>query len=156
MSASRFWRDTFQYIGCELEQVNANWRKQMKAVLETVEPSAFPTFDNIVVMRDTAKGIVRIEARVKADDSHSSETASTLPDRYLIRVASDTQLAASVDPVSRGRLTSVDVGQGAESRVVFEVPGIQVPRTRFRYQIGFAPYTDSRYFYAEWQSGSAP
>lgn len=156
MSATRFWRDTFQHIGCELELVNANWRKQMRTVLESVEPSAFPTFDNIVVTRDATKDIVRIEARVNVDDSHDSGAESTLPDRYLIRVASDTQLAASVDPVSRGQLTSVNVGQDLEWRVVFEVPGIQVPRTRFRYQIGFAPYIDSRYFYAEWQSGSAP
>ena len=39
---------------------------------------------------------------------------------------------------------------------MFEVPARAVPRTRFEYQLGYAPFADSRVYYDVRRTGSAP
>ena len=158
LSPLAFWRDTFKVIGCELDSVNARWRQSMMKIADAVPSDEYPWFDQIRVERIVEDDIVRVEARlinvdpaVAIQDDVVSMVRAELPSRYLIRVASDAQFSASVDPVSRGRLE----GEGDSLKVVFDIPGRRISGTRFRFQLGYAPYEDSRYFYEQWQSGSA-
>lgn len=87
------------------------------------------------------------------DESEPSDTGTLkIPHRFMIRVeAISTQLAPAVDPVFRGQL----LGEGDEQRVQFVVPAYAVPGLRFRYQLGYAPSAESRFYYERWRRAAA-
>lgn len=159
LSASIFWRDTTREIGCDLDTVNVNWRQQMNKLYESVDKSRYPVFTDVVIERDKSGDQVLVSARLKswepavADARSESTPAHRTPNRFLIRVAAvSNQLASGVDQVYRGRVE----GEGVDQRVVFVVPSSAVPGNRFRYQLGFVPSEDARYYYEVWKRGSAP
>jgi len=159
LSANIFWRDTTREISCDLDTVNVNWRKQMIELYDSVDKSKYPFFTDVVIKRDKSSGQVNVSARLKADDKTAEDTVSgsslpsRMPGKFVIRVASvSNQLASGVDRIYRGKVA----GEGEEQRIEFVVPASAVPVNRFRYQLGFAPSEDARYYYEVWKRGSAP
>lgn len=158
-----FWRDTLAAIDCELESINADWQVRMQALFDETDRSRFPRFADTSVVR-LDDGRVRIGARLLADAKGAAEPDArngasddvsadqdTLPSRFVVRVGAGAALVAAVDPVFRGRVEN----DGADIRVVFEVPAQAIPRRRFEYQLGYAPYDDSRVWYDTRRNGSA-
>ena len=155
-----FWRDTFREIGCELDAVNSAWAARMDEDHARVDPGRFPVFDDIVLARDAAAGVVRVTARLAAaDDGALGGEASSVvrPERVVVRVSAEGAFGSGVDPVFPG--TIEEDGEGLLAR--FAVPVRAAPRTRFDYQLGYAPAdaegaSDSRVYYDGWRGGSAP
>ena len=132
----------------------------MRALFDGIDQGAFPRFENALAER-LPDGRVRLSADVVGDVAGAPP-----PTRFVARVGADASIVAAVDPVFRGRLEggAGDVGTdgrgggegGGPPRVVFDVPGRAVPRARFEYQLGYAPFADSRVYYDERRTGSAP
>jgi len=164
MPAAIFWRDTTGYMNCDLDTINEQWRTQMGELLATIDQSLFPIFSDIVVSLDSELNQIVINATLKPyepTDSESSDTGNgaisdadpelQVPPRFIVRVAaSSARLAAGVDPTYRGQLLTTD-GQTA---VRFTIPAAAISGTRFRYQLGYSPQSNSRYYYQEWKRGS--
>ncbi len=149
-----FWRDTLREIDCGLEDVNERFRAIMQARYDALDPADFPTFDDVAVER-LADGRVRLSASVVAAEGAAQEdVADRLPARFVVRIGAEAGIVAAVDPVYRGRV--VEGGTDAEVRVSWDVPARSVPRTRFDYQLGYAPFDDSRVLYERRRSASAP
>lgn len=175
LPAGVFWRDTMAAIGCDLDTVNATWRDKMSLLYDQVEKNSFPAFSDISVRRDEASNNIRLIAKLLPDVASASSSADpadlpavittepsssmneqdsssfVVPERYIIRIANVTsKLAAGVDHTFRGRLLSDDTG----AQVEFLIPDYVVPNGRFRYQLGYTPSRDSRYYYESWRRGS--
>ena len=157
-----FWRDTFREIGCELDAVNSAWAERMGRALAELDPRPFPVFDDIVVVRDDAAGVVRITARLAPADGAEGLIR---PVRAVVRIRADGAFCGAIDPVVRGTLE----GEGEALRASFAVPFAAVPDSRFEYQLGYEPVAgtgvatgigegaaDSRVLYDGWRTGSAP
>jgi len=173
--AGVFWRDTMREIGCDLGAVNAKWRDTMQTLYSEVDKRHFPLFSDISIRRDAASNNIKIVATLAeetqdseivagansaaasgTDPSSSNDSANAaflVPDRFIIRVGNVTsKLAAGVDHNYRGRL----IGNEDEVQVEFVIPEHVVPNARFRYQLGFTPSRNSRYFYESWRRGAVP
>jgi ABC-type transport system involved in cytochrome c biogenesis permease component len=173
--AGVFWRVTMQIIGCDLDTVNARWRENMSSLYDQVDENRFPEFIDISIRRDEASNRIKILATLVASSEQDSSSASVagslpasrlgsssttiddiepsffIPDRYVIRIGNATsKLAAGVDHTFRGRLISGDVG----AQVEFLFPDYVVPNAKFRYQLGYTPSRDSRYYYESWRRGA--
>lgn len=171
-----FWRDTMQAIGCDLDTVNVTWRDTMSSLYNDVEKNHFPKFSEISIRRDEGTKSIKVVASLIADiraesnstsgagslqankpDSSSlvsddSDTSFVVPDRYVIRIGNVTsKLAAGVDYTFRGQL----INDGLGTQVEFIIPDYVVPSSRFRYQLGYTPSRDSRYYYESWRRGTA-
>ena len=164
LPAAIFWRDTTRAIGCDLDTVNVTWRAQMAALYDEVDTRLYPEFSDVVITRDSDTGQVRLSARLQPAEADAASVTgegdlpngSSLdlirPERYIARIGGiTTQLAGGIDPVFRGQLA----GEGSEQRVEFLVPDYAVPGDRFRFQLGFAPSADARYYYETWRRGTA-
>jgi ABC-type transport system involved in cytochrome c biogenesis permease component len=162
-----FWRDTMQVIGCDLDTVNAAWRERMLSYYKQVDENRFPEFSDISIRHDATSNSIKVLATLVASSGQNSNPGSVAgslsttindskpsfirPERYIIRIGNVTsKLAASVDHTFRGRLISGDVA----TQVEFVIPDYVVPNTRFRYQLGYTPSPDSRYYYESWRRGS--
>lgn len=176
LPAALFWRDTTRFIGCDLDTVNVTWQTQMQALVDSADSLAYPKYTDISVDKDPATrqiriraslgaaddDVSRIESGTAADDSIDTETdqSSTrlnsrikIPARFTVRTGRiSTQLSAGVDPQFRGQLKMEEGVQFVE----FLIPERAVPGTRFRYQLGFTPSDDGRYYYEAWRRGSKP
>ena len=152
LSPMTFWTDTLREIGCGLEDVNERFRRTMQALFDGIDQGAFPRFENALAER-LPDGRVRLSADVVGDVAGAPP-----PERFVARVGADASIVAAVDPVFRGRLEGGAGREGSAGppRVVFDVPGRAVPRARFEYQLGYAPFADSRVYYDERRTGSAP
>lgn len=139
-----YWRHHLQHIGCELEQVNHQWRQQMQQTIDSRTDGAFPTFHNVAIKK-TDNSIV-ITANVTPD------TTGLLPERYYLRVKGETKLANTVSPIQPGILIQSD----PVATVEFTASLSQIEGRRFQYQLGYVPYKDSRYYFEKWQNGSVP
>ena len=138
----RYWRHHLQNIGCDLEEVNHNWRQQMQHIVDTRDDGAFPTFDNVTLTsRDNS---LVITANV------TPGSTGLLPPRYYIRVEGETRLARTISPIRTGQQIQTE----PTVQVEFTVPSQEIEGSRFRYQIGYDPYPDSRYYFEKWRSGS--
>lgn len=162
-----FWRDTARSINCDLDTVNERWHEQMEDTYASVNAALFPSFSEVLTTRDDASGQIVITAKLRdysprqgrsasdlsaSDNLDASATKFVVPDRFIVRVsAGGNRLAASVDPVYRGQL--IDSNTGAPA-VRFVIPSSAVSGSRFRFQLGFAPSINSRYYYEEWKRGS--
>ena len=156
-----FWRDTFREIGCELDAVNTAWAARLDEALAAVDQHRFPAFDDVVVTRDATAGVVRVSARLVPAEAAAGEPIVP-PERVVVRVRSEAELGGGVDPVFPGTVEEEgDAGPVAR----FSIPERAVPRTRFDYQLGYAPGrasegdaagADSRVYYDGWRGGSAP
>jgi len=73
--------------------------------------------------------------------------------RFAARLSSTAQIASTSPRVFRGTLERDE--QSGQAVVSFAVPDYLVPGNRFRYQLGFTPSRDSRYYYGTWRNGSA-
>jgi len=141
-----FWRNTLQHIDCELEAVNTQWRKEMRALVSDRSVGAFPYFEDVVVSWAAEGDLINIKAQLRPGES------GMLPEYYYIRVKSEAKLANSVSPVLRGKLNR----DGAEASVEFAVSSRLIDGERFRYQMGFTPLPDSRHYFDKWRSGALP
>ena len=142
ISGVRYWRHHLQNIGCDLEEVNHNWRQQMQHIVDTRDDGAFPTFDNVTLTsRDNS---LVITANV------TPGSTGLLPQRYYIRVEGETRLARTISPIRTGQQIQTE----PTVQVEFTVPSQEIEGSRFRYQIGYDPYPDSRYYFEKWRSGS--
>jgi hypothetical protein len=139
-----YWRHHLNQIGCGLEQVNHAWREQMQSIVDNRSEGAFPTFSNVSTSINGSNLLVTATVTPDADEG--------LPNRYYIRVKGETKVANTISPIRIGRQTTVD----GEARVEFTIPLIEIQGSRFRYQIGYVPYFDSRYFFEQWRSGALP
>lgn len=165
--ASVFWRDTMQAIGCDLDTVNATWRANMSSLYSKAEVSSFPVFSDVSIRRDEALKGIKVLATLVADMSQDSNSATVtdlpstkidddkpsfvIPYRYIIRIGNVTsKLAAGVDHTFRGRLIS----DNGSTQVEFLIPDYVVPSARFRYQLGYTPSRDSRYYFESWRRGA--
>ena len=169
LPAAIFWRDTMRAIDCDLDTVNATWRQQMTELHDAVDMAKYPVFTDVIIQRDKQGSQVRISAKLEsvnaegdestdaqggsADAADASKVAAALPERFIVRIGGiSTQLSGGVDPVFRGQTQ----GEGDELRVEFLIPDYAVPGTRFRYQLGYTPSVDARYYYESWRRGTAP
>lgn len=168
LPAAIFWRDTMREIDCDLDTVNVTWRQQMAELYEQVDTDQYPVFSDVVIKRDAEGEQILISAKLSkapVDDSDAPEAATApavagnqeeddawqLPERFIVRIGGiSTQLAGGVDPVFRGQIS----GEGDDQRIEFLVPSYAVPGQRFRYQLGFTPLPDSRYYYESWRRAS--
>lgn len=141
-----YWRNHLQHIGCELELVNNEWRQMMQRLIDERAVGAFPHFENVVVSRASAEGLINIKASLRPGE------LGVLPEYYYIRVKSETKLANSVSPVLRGAL----IRDGADASVEFSILPRLIDGKRFRYQLGFTPLPDSRHYFDQWRSGALP
>jgi len=146
--ASVFWRDTMQAIGCDLDTVNADWRKKMNVLFNQTTLSQFPIFKEISVSQSGSSDYVKVTARLDAIESRDE-----LPSTFVMRVSNATAtLSAGPDRNLRGKLIDI----AGEPMVEYLLPVRFVPNTRFRYQLGYAPTEDSRYYYGAWRRGTLP
>ena len=176
LSAAIFWRDTTRVIGCDLDTVNVTWQTQMQALVDNADSLAYPKFSNISVDKDPATQRIRIRASLSAAadgvsplksgaatdgnvdiETDQADTRSSnrikIPARFTVRIGRiSTQLSAGVDPQFRGRLKMEEGVQTVE----FLIPESIVPGTRFRYQLGYTPSDDGRYYYEAWRRGAKP
>lgn len=175
LPANLFWRDTTRAIGCDLDTVNVAWRDLMASVYRQVDQSEYPMYSDVIIQPETDTAQLKIVARLVpfiAQDATVSSIAGPeespggpalksiasseadgfdMPERFIVRIASlSNQLAAGVDPVFRGRL----VERAGQQLVEFLVPEYAVQGTRLRYQLGFTPSPDSRYYYESWRRGT--
>ena len=141
LAGVRYWRYHLQNIGCELEQVNHRWRDQMRQIADARQDGAFPTFEQVSIERQ--ENTVRVRANVKPGKT------GLLPERYYIRVKGETKIANTISDLRRGRLIQTE----PVPQVEFTVPVQTIEGSRFRYQIGYDPYPDSRYYFEKWRSG---
>ena len=169
-----FWADTLGRIDCELEEINAHWRARMQALYEATDRTLFPRFDDVRTQR-LDDGRVEVSAALLPDAEEAPGTGNggeggavelvsreRLPARFMIRVGGGANLVASVDPVYRGEVDAADAdgtggadgASGEPLRVSFTIPARSVPRERFEYQLGYAPYGDSRVWYDRRRTGS--
>lgn len=157
--ASIFWRDTLQSIACDLDTVNATWRETMATIYDQVEQRKFPQFSDIAIRRDEISNSLKVVATLIASNTQIAESVSAtndtlafdVPDRYIIRIGNVTsKLAAGVDHTFRGRV----IRQDDVVQVEFILPDYVVPNASFRYQLGFTPSSDSRYYYEAWRRGA--
>jgi len=141
LTGVRYWRYHLQNIGCELEQVNHQWRQQMQGIIDQRQDGAFPTFNRVTTSK--RDNMMVINANVTPGKT------GLLPQRYLIRIKGETKIANTVSPIRTGRQTQSE----PNVQVEFIVPLQQIEGTRFRFQIGYDPYPDSRYYFEKWRSG---
>lgn len=148
LPAAIFWRDTMREIKCDLDTVNVTWRSQMQSLFEAVDQSHFPEYSDVSISRDPiGQIVVQASLRQYTDTTQSFQ----MPVRFSIRVASDTgRLAAGVDPVFRGQLLDSPDGK----IVRFLIPSSAIVGNQFRYQLGYTPSVESRYYYESWKRGS--
>jgi len=146
LSGVTYWRNHLQHIGCELEEVNNQWRKQMQDIADNRTTGAFPIFENVNVTRDAVTELITIKADLAEDE------VGGLPQLFYVRVKSEAKLANTVSPVLNGRLTV----EGDKASVEFTVLPRLIEGNRFSYQLGYAPLPDSRSYYDRWRSGSVP
>jgi hypothetical protein len=164
-----------QILGGDLDTVNARWRENMSSLYDQVDENRFPEFIDISIRRDEASNSIKILATLVASSDQDSSSVSVagslpasrlgsssttiddiepsffIPDRYVIRIGKATsKLAAGVDHTFRGRLISGDGG----AQVEFLFPDYVVPNAKFRYQLGYTPSRDSRYYYESWRRGA--
>jgi len=144
LSGVNFWRHHLQHIECELEAVNNRWRKIMQQLVTDRSTGAFPHFKNVVVEPTANGGLIRITAEVERGET------GELPQQFYLRIKNETSLAKNVSPVLSGDL----VEDGLSARVEFLVLRKTIEGTRFRFQMGFTPFPESRNYYDEWRSGS--
>ena len=153
-----FWTDTLREIGCGLEDVNERFRGDMRALADATDPDDFPVLEAPRVER-LPDGRVRIAAGIVAPGEGGGPPVR-LPERFVVRVGAGASVVAAVDPVFRGRVERPDdpdgEGDAGPVRAVFDIPARAVPRARFEYQLGYAPFADSRVYYAKRRTGSAP
>lgn len=149
LSAGIFWRDTMREIGCDLDTVNERWYEQMERHYQQVPSARFPKYTDVVVTQDSDSGQISISAELESADDSTVEFDT--PTRFIVRIGrSSKQLASGVDAVFRGKLVS----DGDVQRVLFQIPGYAVVGSRFRYQLGYSPSEQSRYYYELWRRGS--
>ena len=141
LSGVRYWRYHLQNTGCELEQVNHRWREQMQQIADQRQDGAFPTFDQVTTEKRNSALVIK--ANVTAGKS------GLLPERYHIRIKGETKIASTISPLRSGRQTQTE----PTVQVEFTVPLDAIEGSRFRYQIGYYPYSDSRYYFEQWRSG---
>ncbi len=146
LSGVTYWRNHLQYIGCELEEVNNQWRKLMQEIADNRTIGAFPLFENVNVTRDPKTDLITIKADLKEDE------VGGLPQFFYVRVKSEAKLASTVSPVLNGRLSV----EGDKASVEFSVLPRLIEGNRFSYQLGYSPLPDSRSFFDRWRSGSVP
>lgn len=158
LPAAIFWRDTTRAIGCDIDTVNVTWRGQMAELFQEVDTRYYPEFSDVIIKRDPQTGQVRLSARLQPAEEFSIDEPDgpslnlVRPERFIVRIGGiSTQLAGGNDPVFRGQLT----GEGNEQRVEFFVPDYAIPGDRFRFQMGFKPSADARYYYETWRRGTA-
>ena len=144
LSPEYFWRDTLQFIGCEFEDVNDAWRKQLRSVLDTQGDADFPHYVEVSIRREAESGRVQFRAALR------SVTDTSLPTRFYLRIASTAKLTAQVDRLFFGQLD----GETDDWHVDFSVPASAIPSQRFRYQLGYMPETNSRAYFDRWVNGS--
>jgi hypothetical protein len=149
LPAGIFWRDTMQEISCDLDTVNEQWANQMEQLNEQVPASRFPLYSDVVVKRDEESSRIIIDATLKS--AEEPEQVFDMPTRFIVRIGrSSTQLASGVDAVFRGTLVS----DSDQPSVRFQIPISAMSGSRFRYQLGFSPSEESRYYYEMWRRGS--
>ena len=146
LSGTRFWRNHLQHIGCELEEVNSQWRKQMQSIVEQRQAGAFPYFENVVIERNESSQQITITADLKPAES------GILPEHYYIRIMSEATLASTVNPLLKGKL----IREGEVARVEFSVLPRVIDGKQFQFQLGYMPFPDSRNYYEKWRSGAVP
>lgn len=157
LPAAIFWRDTMRAIDCDLDTVNAIWRQQMAELYDTVDLNNYPAYTDVIIQRQSDSEQIMISASLESveleamGEGGSDELDPALPERFIVRISGiSTQLSGGVDPVFRGQVR----GEGKERRVEFLVPGYAIPGTRFRYQLGYTPSADARYYYESWRRGT--
>jgi len=141
-----YWRQHLQYIGCELESVNSQWRTIMKSLADNRTEGAFPRYNNISVTRAESADRIKITADLELEEGEP------LPLSYFIRIQSEAKLATTVSPVLPGKL----IRQGDKASVEFSVLPRLIEGKRFRFQLGYTPLPGSRNYYEKWRSGSLP
>jgi len=146
--ASVLWRDTMQAIGCDLDTVNADWRKKMNSLFSETNPAQFPEFEEITLSKSNASEHIKLRAKIKILGSKD-----ILPSAFVMRVAnSTTSLASGQNHNLKGKLVETEGGPEVE----FLLPSRFVSNTRFRYQLGYAPSKKSRYYFDIWRRGTLP
>jgi len=174
LRAEYFWRDTMQFVNCDLDSVNVRWREIMEDLYQDADKYLFPEFTH-VIFDQSSSGFVKITATLEqtADtsvtplvkksvsdatvgDEASLPTNSSKkvaePERFLIRIGNVTvSLASKFDPSYRGKIVSNEQGR---LQVEFSVPKRAIPNNRFRYQLGYVYTEGARYLFDDWRNGS--
>lgn len=142
----QFWRQHLQYIGCDLESVNSEWRRLMRNLSDNRSAGAFPLFKNTVVASSEDAERVVITTELEED------ALGGMPEQFYIRVKSEAKLASTVSPVIPGRL----VADADKIFAEYSIPRRLLEGKRFKFQLGYMPIVNSRNYYDKWRSGSIP
>jgi len=120
----------------------------MKSLYDQTTLSQFPEFKEISVSQSGSSDYVKVIAKLDAINGEEE-----LPSTFVMRVSNATAtLSAGPDRNLRGKLIDV----AGEPAVEYLLPVRFVPNSRFRYQLGYAPTEDSRYYYGSWRRGTLP
>lgn len=144
LAGEAYWRHHLQYIGCELQQVNHQWRQLMQQTIEARSDGAFPNFSNVVIKKTDSTIVISADV--------TPDATGLMPDQYYLRVKGEAKLANAISPIRPGLQTQSD----PIVKIEFTVPLRGIEGKRFSYQLGFVPYADSRYYFEKWRSGSVP
>ena len=139
-----YWRYQLSAINCDLDQINHLWRQRMQQIVDTRTDGGFPTFS------DVATRIAN--DRLQLTITLTPDPAGALPQRYLLRMANETSIANRPHRIVRGQI----IERGPETTVQFDLPLSSITGQRFRYQLGFVPYPDSRHYFEKWRNGTLP
>jgi ABC-type transport system involved in multi-copper enzyme maturation permease subunit len=145
LSGEELWEVVLQEVGCDLNEVNAHWRKSVKTIASSASDSHYPQFDSVAIQTDKAQGLVIIEAQI------TNPQPEQWPGSFQLRVARESSLASEPDLNFFGRVQD----ESGAQQVRFEVPIATIGSPAFRYQIGyFRPGTFSALF-EKWRNGRA-
>jgi len=69
LAGAAYWRAHLQYIGCDLESVNNQWRQMMQTAVTDQHNGTFPYYENVVVSRSGSADLITISAELRMDES---------------------------------------------------------------------------------------
>lgn len=144
------WQDNLQAIGCELTDVNVQWKQSIRSLGEEGASARFPEFSTIVVT-PLDQSSIAIRADLKASGKKPTQSPDLWPGSFNIRVKRQSGLAAEPNSVYPGRLLPLS-GVPGRSTVEFIVPRHILGTGRFDYQLGYNPPDTHASIYERWRS----
>ena len=145
----RFWEDSLQAAGCDVERVNVELNLMMRAL----EPAtrAIPRLSGGATVSDDALTFTLMLTRpagpADAPDASSAELAGATVYEVILRVRNSADAAGTAVITRFGRTT-------AEKPVVLTIPRAAVSGARYQFQFGVRFIPGERPFFERWQTGA--
>ena len=143
-----FWRRSLAQSDCQLEGVIDNWQSQLRTILAANNPADFPLYGEPLILADSKTNKIRVRATLEPFEKNS--VLSELPEKYHLKIRSDTQLGQSPDSLYYGRLLSDE----QKPIVEFLIPASVARRNKIEYQLGYVPDGGRRSYFERWRRGT--